>query len=212
MGSMLVGNGGHDSTNEHRLEAQLRELAARLDGLNAEVKVKFDGVTAMSAERDKRYEQRFATSDTAIAAALAAQQVAVAAALSAQKEATAAAFAASEKAIVKAETAQSNYNERSNEFRAALDDSNKQNISRNEAETRFKAFEDKIEDMKKAREMLDTEVRKSLADLRETRSSNEGEKGKGMSDRTLMFSVIGVMMVLLTIAIGVIEFIISSNR
>ena len=45
--------------------------------------------------------------------------------MAAADKATQAAFAASEKAIAKAEQAQSDYNNRSNEFRSALDDQNK---------------------------------------------------------------------------------------
>lgn len=45
--------------------------------------------------------------------------------MAAADKATQAAFAASEKAITKAEQAQSDYNNRSNEFRSSLDDQNK---------------------------------------------------------------------------------------
>lgn len=89
-------------------------------------------------ERDKRYEDRFKASETAVAAAL-----------QAQKEAVNAAFAASKEAIGKAEMAQTAYNERSNEFRQALDDQARLQLSRTEAEQQFRSGEQKIEDLKK---------------------------------------------------------------
>lgn len=95
-------------------------------------------------ERDRRYEERFTASDRAVSAALAAQE-----------KSTSAAFAASEKAIVKAEIAQTAYNERSNEFRQALDDQARMQLSRTEANSRFISIEEKIEDVKNRLNELD---------------------------------------------------------
>jgi hypothetical protein len=58
--------------------------------------------------------------------------------LTAMNDAVTSAFEASEKAITKAESAQKEYNARSNEFRQALDDQNKTMLPRSEAEARFK--------------------------------------------------------------------------
>ena len=94
-------------------------------------------ISTQANERDKRYEERFKASETAVIAALASQ-----------KESVLAAFMASEKAIAKAENAQTAYNERSNEFRQTLDDQAKSLLSRMEATQIFKAQEDKVEDVK----------------------------------------------------------------
>jgi len=76
------------------------------------------------------------------------------------------AFKASEKAIDKAEQAQTAYNARSNEFRQALDDQAKLQMSRTEIETRFNGIEEKIETN-----------RQGIANLRE---ANSGIMGKDM--------------------------------
>lgn len=55
-----------------------------------------------------------------------------------------AAFKASEKAIEKSETAQTAYNARSNEFRAALDDQSKTFLPRAEADVSFKQLREQI--------------------------------------------------------------------
>jgi hypothetical protein len=71
-------------------------------------------------------------------------EVAVSAALAAQEKAVNAAFTASEKAVLKAEQAQKEYNERSNEFRGQLDDQAKTLMPRPETLNMFKAMEEKI--------------------------------------------------------------------
>ena len=104
-------------------------------------------------ERDRRYEERFK-----------AQEAAVAAALASQERMTTNAFASSEKAIQKAETSQTIYNERSNEFRGQLADQAKTLIPRTEAEQHFQAYDEKLDDVKRA-----------VADLRESRSRGSGK-------------------------------------
>lgn len=54
-------------------------------------------------------------------------------------------FQAMKEAVMKAEAAQSAYNERSNEFRAALDDSNKNNLTRQEGEVRFIGMSERMD-------------------------------------------------------------------
>jgi hypothetical protein len=103
-------------------------------------------------ERDRLYLEKFRASE-----------IAVAAAITAAKEQTSASFASSEKAIGKAEQAQSDYNNRSNEFRGQLDDQAKTLMPRTESQTLFKSYEDKLEDMKK-----------DITSLRESRSVSEG--------------------------------------
>jgi hypothetical protein len=84
-------------------------------------------------ERDRQYDMRFR-----------AAEIAVQAALLAQKELTASSFAASEKAIIKAEEAQRDYNQRSNEFRGQLDDQAKMLMPRVEVIGLFKGIDDKF--------------------------------------------------------------------
>jgi hypothetical protein len=88
------------------------------------------------AERDRFYQEQYEAIEKAFAAALAAQE-----------KLTAASFAASEKAITKAEEAQSQYNIRSNEFRAQLGDQARTLMPRPEAEAINKVLDDKIVDL-----------------------------------------------------------------
>lgn len=118
-------------------------------------------------ERDRRYEDRFRAVEGGTAEKFRAAEVAVAAALAAQEKAVAAAFLASEKAIIKAESAQTSYNERSNEFRAALDDSARLQLPRSEASSKFSDYDRRLEDMKKNYDA-------QLASLRESRSAIAG--------------------------------------
>lgn len=114
-------------------------------------------------ERDRRYEDRFK-----------AQETAVYAALSANRELTNAAFASSEKAIVKAEDAQRDYNQRSNEFRGQLDDQAKRLISREEVGIRFASVEDKIETRATSIEEKIDEVKRDINALRDFKSNIQG--------------------------------------
>ena len=126
-------------------------IAALQEAVQKERELREEYKTLMN-ERDRRYEDRFK-----------AQEAAVAAALVSQERMTTNAFAASEKAIQKAETSQTIYNERSNEFRGQLADQAKTLIPRTEAENHFQGYDEKLEDLKR-----------SIADLRESRSSSAG--------------------------------------
>jgi len=130
----------------------------------------------MFAERDNRYMQMFKSSETAVSTALAAQEKAVNAALAAQEKAVGAAFEASEKAIVKAENAQTAYNVRSNEFRAALDDQSKSLLSRTEADVRFNQLSD-LNDSQLKRitelEKFQSGILSSLTTKTESKSTNQ---------------------------------------
>jgi hypothetical protein len=86
-------------------------------------------------ERDRRYEDRFKGAEDKVALAL-----------SAQKELNNVVQAAADRAILKSEEAQRAYNERSNEFRQSLDDQNKTQLPRTEADSRFNAVNSKIDD------------------------------------------------------------------
>ena len=84
-------------------------------------------------ERDRLYDSRFKSAEVAVSAAFAAQEKTVTVA-----------FLASEKAVLKAEQAQKEYNERSNEFRGQLDDQAKTLMPRPETLTMFKSLEEKL--------------------------------------------------------------------
>ena len=103
-------------------------------------------------ERDRRYEERFK-----------AQEAAVTVALSSMEKITAATFASSEKAIDKAEAAQKDKNEMSNEFRGQLRDQADRFMPRLEAESKQNAMDDKID-----------ALREEVARLREYRSQMGG--------------------------------------
>lgn len=88
---------------------------------------------------DRRYEQRFKDSQTAVDAALNAARTAVDAALSAAKE-----------AVHKAEMASEKRFEGVNEFRATLADQQRTLMPRTEAEIRMIAIEKQIADLKES--------------------------------------------------------------
>jgi hypothetical protein len=94
---------------------------------------RFAALRALMDERDRLYGQSFKAAEVAVVSALAAQEKAVSAA-----------FMASEKAIVKAEQAQKEYNERSNEFRGQLADQAVTLMPRPETMSMFKAVEEKV--------------------------------------------------------------------
>jgi septal ring factor EnvC (AmiA/AmiB activator) len=161
----------------------LRELTAELYGIRDLLVAKHESLAGLVNERDRLYKERDDSRRTAIDAALAAA-----------KEQTAAAFLASEKAIVKAENAQKDYNDRSNEFRGQLDDQAKRLISRTEVETMVKNLEEKIK-------RLDDDNR----DLRDSRSESRGtvEGGKHSKDDSranlaIIVSIAGLVAVILS--------------
>lgn len=128
-----------------------------------ELKTGLEALVRLMDERDRLYKER---SD--------AQKEAVAAALAANKELTNNAFLASEKAIGKAEAAQEDYNTRSNEFRQALDDSNKDKLGRPEAEGRFSGIGERLDEIKKEFEKYQALQATEIRSLRESRSQDMG--------------------------------------
>ena len=88
---------------------------------------------------DKRYEQRFIDSQTAVGAALSAAKTAVDAALSAAKE-----------AVTKAEVAVEKRLEGVNEFRGQLADQQRTLMPRPEAELVARALADRLDKLEKA--------------------------------------------------------------
>ena len=84
-------------------------------------------------------------------------------------------FEAQEKAVEKSETAQNNYNIRSNEFRQAIDDSNKIKIDRTEVEGLFTNIEKKIETMKSDFIRTIDKINDEIRYLRDERNKDFGK-------------------------------------
>src|ERR1700733_5082884 len=99
-------------------EPSLRELTAELDGVRGIFDEKVDRVREVADERDRRYEKRFRAMD----------------------EKTILALNASEKAVTKAEVAQEKRFDNTNEWRAAMQDRDRNQMPRVEIEQRFSAM------------------------------------------------------------------------
>lgn len=133
--------------HERALEIQSSQTERRFEKLDSEVHqlrsdsaaifARLDTLKTLLEERDKRHDGR-----------LQEQKEATTIAFNNAKQLVDAVFKASETAIQKAENAQAAYNARSNEFRDALDDANKNNIPRHEAERWFSQLTEKIESMR----------------------------------------------------------------
>jgi hypothetical protein len=150
-------------------------MAPGESNLNEQMRVTIrEYLVSMMSERDRLYNAQFKAIETSTNAQFKASETAVNAALAAQEKAVAAAFLASEKAIVKAEDAQKDYNQRSNEFRGQLDDQAKTLMPRNEAQTLFGAYDGKLEDFKSTNEKSLQAMQKDISDLRESRSASAG--------------------------------------
>lgn len=128
----------------------------RHDMTTRELTVEMDGLRRIMDERDRLYTERYNVS-----------KVAVDTALMAVKEQTSSSFASNKEAIQKADTAQHEYNIRSNEFRGQLDDQAKRLISRVEVETIIKNIDEKID-------KLDRETRANREALSTTAGSGAG--------------------------------------
>jgi hypothetical protein len=141
-------NGNGNRTHE----PGLREITGELDGLRELHLSNIAAIRELLDERDRFYLVQFKAAETAVKAAL-----------DAAKEQVITTFNSSEKAIVKAENAQKDYNERTNEFRGQLSDQAKTFMPRIEVDRINAVLEDKIS-------RLDLELR----GLRESRSNREG--------------------------------------
>lgn len=113
-----------------------------------------DHLINMIQNNDKRYEERFAQSEKAVATALTSNEKAIAAAFAATEKAITAAFAANEKAVSaafisqgdsvkKAEQAQKDTNIQNNEFRGQLKDQAQTFLPRIEFDNRLKSSDEK---------------------------------------------------------------------
>jgi hypothetical protein len=99
-------------------EPSLRELTAELDGVNNVLSQQITSLREVVDERDRRYEDRFTAMD----------------------EKTGLALTSSEKAVTKAEVAQEKRFDNTNEWRAAMQDRDRNQMPRVEIEQRFQAL------------------------------------------------------------------------
>lgn len=167
-----------------------------------------DKVSALEKKVDSAYQE---------------QKEAVAVALLAQEKAVQAAFAASDKAIIKAEDAQKDYNERSNEFRGQLDDQAKMLMPRIEITGLLKADAEKVEVMKKdidgkfegfrtANEKMQDGIAKEIQRLREYRAGDEGRYSQSSVDNLASKANWGLIFSAVSSIVSVISVIIVLSR
>jgi hypothetical protein len=140
-------------------EEVMRELAGVREVIGHQV----GAIQQLVNERDRRYSERAEASALAVKDALAAQE-----------KLSQVVNEAANKAIDKAETAQSAYNQRSNEFRAALDDAQKTLMPRQEALAEFNRVAERFDDWKKE---LETYKQNQAAEIRSLRESRAGYTG-----------------------------------
>jgi len=105
-------------SNNRTHEPSLRELTAEMDGMKEVLTEKIGGLEKLLTEHDRRQDQRFRSMD----------------------EKTTLALASSEKAVTKAEIAQEKRFDNTNEWRAAMQDRDKNQMPRAEIEQRFAAL------------------------------------------------------------------------
>jgi hypothetical protein len=165
-----------------------------VDGLRIYLESKIEALMALGEERDKRYRDKFLSLESATEKAL----VAV-------REQTAAAFRANEVAISKAEEAQRSYNERSNEFRGQLDDQAKRLMPREEALSKFIAYDEKLEDGKR-----------EIIKLREQQMESAGRTlQRGESKQTMQWGVgqaIAIALVIAGFVVALIEVLLKTVK
>ena len=147
-------------------------------------------------ERDRRYQERYDASEKAREAAL-----------EAQKQLTQAAFASAQKAVDKAEQAQAAYNARSNEFRDALSDANKNNVSAAEYGIGHQAILDRLDrgDARVAEQF--NEVKESIKNLEISKANISGKADQTNKDDARTFSIVSLIGTLVAIGLGVIALI-----
>jgi hypothetical protein len=107
-------------------EPNLREVVAELDGLRELTLARFDAIMQFSAERDRRYEERFTAMD----------------------DKTGLALTSSKEAVGKAEVATEKRFDAMNEFRGALSDQATTLMPKGEALAKFESYDEKIAALK----------------------------------------------------------------
>jgi len=117
-------------------------------------------------EMELRHQQRFEASEKAIALGFSGQKLAVDAAFAAQREAITAALAAADRAVTKAELATEKRFESVNEFRGTLDNQQRTLIPRSEVDVLVKGLEEKISNVTKVTDKLESDVRERKSEAR----------------------------------------------
>jgi hypothetical protein len=102
-------------------------------------------------------------------------------------------FSAIKESITKAESAQTAYNERSNEFRGQLDDQAKRLMARDEALSKFLTYDEKIEDCKR-----------EIVKLRETQMEIFGRTMQKTESRATTQWGVGTVIALVAVLVTVI--------
>jgi hypothetical protein len=119
-----------------------------------EVTSQLDGLKELMDERDRRYEERFKAMD----------------------EKTGLALTSSEKAVTKAETATEKRFDSVNEFRDTLRDQAALLMPRPETQALFKAYEEKIENMKGTFQKTLDDHKEDINNLQMSRSEGGGKE------------------------------------
>jgi Ni,Fe-hydrogenase I large subunit len=108
----------------------------------------------------------------------------------AMDEKTTLALASSEKAVTKAEVASDKRFESINEFRGTLSDQAAMLMPRAEVEIKFAAIDERLLDIKK-----------EIADLRESRSEGSGKEKASQHNLTALLSVLALLIALASLAL-----------
>jgi hypothetical protein len=124
-----------------------------------EITSQLDGLKELMDERDRRYEERFKAMD----------------------EKTGLALTSSEKAVTKAETATEKRFDSVNEFRDTLRDQAALLMPRPETQALFKAYEEKIENIKTTFQKSLDDHKGDINNLQQSRSEIGG-KGKALAE------------------------------
>jgi hypothetical protein len=156
-----------ENGNGRTHEPSLREVTADLDGQKVLMLALNKSLRDLMDERHNLYKERDESS-----------KLAVKDALTAQDKLTTNAFAASKEAIAKSDNAQNSYNASHNDLLKKMDDQHKDTLPRNEANEKFKGYDEKFDNL-----------RKDIQGLRESRSENLGVRNNGADNRVILASL-----------------------
>ena len=170
-------------------EPSLRELTAELDGLRNLMNAKLTSFEKLMDERNDWYGERDKD-----------RQISVDKALTAAKELSNQASTASKEAITKNETAQHEYNLRSNEFRGQLDDQAKRLIARTEVEALLKAIQERFE---AAARNLQEKIDMNDREIRAVRENVGTGSGKSQGAEAMWGKVVEVVKLAIALGVGV---------
>ncbi len=165
--------------------ALLREIYDRtVESITASNEAEFKAAENYRSMIQKMVEDRFSSN-----------QIAVKTAFIAQEKLFSVQTASADKAIAKAEQAQKEYNERSNEFRGQLDDQAKTLMPRPETLGMFRMFEEKLAAMKTSTDL-------QIANLREWKSEGGGREMQKLANISQYHWIINLLVALVFGALG----------